>query len=117
MTIFDEPFSASLCTLDSSLFDDFDFDLELDDFEADVDLDVEEVVFVDLVVRGSDIFAVVVVVNYCQLLVRWTGCGLLMARLLTRQLRPRLLTAPSTTQRLRVQCNKVQTVRGDMQST
>jgi hypothetical protein len=63
LTIFDEPFKASLCTLDSSLLDDLDLDLELDDFEADVDLDVEEVVLDDLVERGSDMCAGVVEVN------------------------------------------------------
>lgn len=62
LTIFDEPFRASLCTLDSSLLDDLDFDLDAD-LDADVDLDVEELVLVDLVVLGSDILGAVVLIN------------------------------------------------------
>lgn len=62
LTTLDEPFSASLCTLDSSLLDDFDFDLEVD-LDVDADFDVEEVVFADLVVFGSDMLGAVVVVN------------------------------------------------------
>ena len=76
LTIFDEPFRASLCTLDSSLLDDFDFDLDVD-LEADVDLvaaeldleaevlDLEtDVLDLDvLVVRGSAMVESVVVLN------------------------------------------------------
>ena len=53
-----------MCTLDSSLLDDFDFDLCFAvDFEAEVVLEVDEVVFDDLVVLGSDMVEAVVVVN------------------------------------------------------
>ncbi len=67
MTILDEPFRASLCTLDSSLLDDLDLDLDAD-FDADADFDVEELVLdelvlVDRVVLGSDMVQKVVVLN------------------------------------------------------
>jgi hypothetical protein len=69
LTIFEEPLSASLCTLDSSLLDDFDFDLEEEafaadaDLEADADFDVDEEDFEVRVVLGSDMGGVVVVLN------------------------------------------------------
>lgn len=86
LTILEEPFRASLCTLDSSLLDDFDFDLE-DDFAADVDLEVDEAVLDDLVVLGSDMGARVDVVVIGVVISGDFRGGLLMARLLTRQLR------------------------------
>ena len=69
LTIFEEPLRASLCTLDSSLLDDFDLDLaEVDfeagvDLEADADFDVDEEDFEVRVVLGSDMAGVVVVLN------------------------------------------------------
>lgn len=53
LTTFEEPFNASLCTLDSSLLEDLVFDLDVD-FEADVDLEVDELDLDVLVVLGSD---------------------------------------------------------------
>jgi hypothetical protein len=69
LTIFEEPLRASLCTLDSSLLDDLDLDLDELDFEADVALDadadfeVDEDDFEVRVVLGSDMAGVVVVLN------------------------------------------------------
>jgi hypothetical protein len=76
LTIFDEPLRASLCTLDSSLLDDFDFDLDVDleadvDFEADVldleaevlDLEADVLDLNVLAVRDSAMVESVVVLN------------------------------------------------------
>jgi len=66
LTTLEEPFSASLCTLEESLFEDFDFDFEVDadfedaDFEAEDDFDVVfDAVFDD--VFGSDVGGVGIV--------------------------------------------------------
>ena len=64
LTIFEEPFRASLCTLDSSLLDLDDLDLDLEvDFAADVDLAVEELDLDVRAVLGSDMLGSVVVHN------------------------------------------------------
>jgi hypothetical protein len=82
LTILEDPFRASLCTLEESLLDDFDFevDLEVDEVGLDVDevgleveevglevdeaaLEVDEVGLDDLVVLGSDIFGGVMAIN------------------------------------------------------
>lgn len=62
LTILEEPLRASLCTLESSLLEDFDFDLEVV-LPADVDFDVDEAGLDDLVLLGSDIFGDVVALN------------------------------------------------------
>lgn len=75
LTILEDPFSASLCTLEESLLDDLDFvavfdvfDVDLDVEEAaldvdEVDLDVDDVVFEDRVVLGSDISALMTAIG------------------------------------------------------
>jgi hypothetical protein len=71
LTIFEEPLSASLWTLDSSVLDDLDFDFDLDevgfgtdvDLDADADFDVDEDDFEVRVVLGSAMVGVVVVLN------------------------------------------------------
>jgi hypothetical protein len=71
LTIFEDPFRASLWTLEESLLEDFDLDADFEaeaDLEAEAVLDVEEAVLDDLVVLGSDMVVGVVAVSGC-------GCG------------------------------------------